>query len=401
MAKHFLDWSVFTDPHTGLDLLRRTIPQTNKFDAMAARNVKGTFTAVIISDVMPLSAAESKGTPGGNSASDNASLVAKYYFKARIDPRMNPISPHVMLEDPCDLSTSADPYRAMSVIMMHTTFIYTTAPGAVSDDIPAIGDIIEVGLFDGDAGGYDLQYGIFLRKVAPGTGGLNGKTDAESLQVSCAAMKDIFDNLPMSPIQSGKAQVADYVSSTGVTQLINNGQLPDALLSTTNPLYATRQLKILGAIKLDFDTMAQAYYDHFKEKFPLTDVYRPYSLQVDVKRRKPNLAATPGTSNHGWGAAIDWGSHGFTTDAYKWFMENGSKYNWTAPCWARERGGPWCKGCGDGCGTKEEHWHIESTRKSSFIQNIRSAKKAAAEAVAAAEDGRGESHDPDEEEASG
>ena len=196
MAKHFLDWSTFTDPHSGLDLLRRTIPATNDFDALAARKVKGKFTAVIISDVMPLSAAESAGMPGGNSASDNSNLVAKYYFKARIDPKMNPISPHVMLEDPCAISFSVDPYRAMNVIMMHTTFIFTTAPGATADDIPALGDIIEVGLFDGDAGGYDLQYGVFMRKVAPGTGGTQGATTAQSLQASCSTMKEMFDNMP-------------------------------------------------------------------------------------------------------------------------------------------------------------------------------------------------------------
>ena len=33
--------------------------------------------------------------------------------------------------------------------------------------------------------------------------------------------------------------------------------------------------------------------------------WRSYAEQVDLKRRKPQLAATPGKSNHGWGLAAD------------------------------------------------------------------------------------------------
>ena len=42
----------------------------------------------------------------------------------------------------------------------------------------------------------------------------------------------------------------------------------------------------------------------------VTDSYRPYDVQVRLAKQKGlysrgGLAATPGTSNHGWGKAVD------------------------------------------------------------------------------------------------
>lgn len=82
----------------------------------------------------------------------------------------------------------------------------------------------------------------------------------------------------------------------------------------------------------------------------LTDSYRSYSEQKDLKRRKPQLAATPGTSIHGWGRAIDVGdstSRVNTREAREWIQENGEKYGWVWPEWARPGG------------RKHEPWHFE------------------------------------------
>ena len=64
----------------------------------------------------------------------------------------------------------------------------------------------------------------------------------------------------------------------------------------------------------------------------ITDSYRSYAAQVDVKRRKPNLAATPGRSNHGWGLAFDmsFGSN-MNTPAYKWMVQNAAKFGFKGP----------------------------------------------------------------------
>lgn len=60
----------------------------------------------------------------------------------------------------------------------------------------------------------------------------------------------------------------------------------------------------------------------------ITDSYRSYEAQVDVAARKGlysqgGLAATPGTSNHGWGMALDLK---LDSSALAWMREHGGEY---------------------------------------------------------------------------
>lgn len=60
----------------------------------------------------------------------------------------------------------------------------------------------------------------------------------------------------------------------------------------------------------------------------ITDSYRSYEAQVDVAARKGlysqgGLAATPGTSNHGWGMALDLS---LDSEALSWMRKHGDKY---------------------------------------------------------------------------
>ncbi len=66
----------------------------------------------------------------------------------------------------------------------------------------------------------------------------------------------------------------------------------------------------------------------------ITDHYRDYAAQVDVYMRKPGMAATPGTSKHGWGLAIDFATTGYAQYKGKqygpfleWLKKNAYKYN--------------------------------------------------------------------------
>jgi LAS superfamily LD-carboxypeptidase LdcB len=70
---------------------------------------------------------------------------------------------------------------------------------------------------------------------------------------------------------------------------------------------------------------------------------------VRLKSEKPALAATPGTSNHGWGTATDLcgGVESFGTPQHAWLATNAPLYNWFHPSWARQGG------------TKPEPWHFE------------------------------------------
>ena len=60
----------------------------------------------------------------------------------------------------------------------------------------------------------------------------------------------------------------------------------------------------------------------------VTDSYRSYEQQVDLAERKGlysqgGLAATPGTSNHGWGLSLDLD---LNSEAQAWMRANGEKY---------------------------------------------------------------------------
>jgi LAS superfamily LD-carboxypeptidase LdcB len=60
----------------------------------------------------------------------------------------------------------------------------------------------------------------------------------------------------------------------------------------------------------------------------VTDGFRSYAAQVDVKRRKPNLAATPGRSVHGIGYAADLK---LSSAQQRWLEKNGAKYGLYRP----------------------------------------------------------------------
>lgn len=98
-----------------------------------------------------------------------------------------------------------------------------------------------------------------------------------------------------------------------------------------------------------YEALSARYAEHFGTALCLTDSYRTFSAQVDLKKRKPTLAAVPGTSNHGWGIAIDvcGGAESFGTPQHDWMMANAPLFGWYLPEWAQIGG------------SKPEPWHWE------------------------------------------
>lgn len=91
------------------------------------------------------------------------------------------------------------------------------------------------------------------------------------------------------------------------------------------------------------------YTARFGEPMCLTDGYRSYEQQVATKAAKGYLAATPGTSNHGWGLAVDLCPETYAGDRGAWLDEHAPALGWVNPDWARPGG------------SKYEPWHWEST----------------------------------------
>ena len=69
----------------------------------------------------------------------------------------------------------------------------------------------------------------------------------------------------------------------------------------------------------------------------LTSTYRTYAAQVRVKRERGYLAATPGTSNHGWGIALDLCRTDYRGEYGDWWRANAPAFGWHNPDWAKKR----------------------------------------------------------------
>jgi zinc D-Ala-D-Ala carboxypeptidase len=88
------------------------------------------------------------------------------------------------------------------------------------------------------------------------------------------------------------------------------------------------------------------YVDEFGANMCITDAYRTLSSQVSLKSSKGGLAATPGTSEHGWGLAVDFCGETYASAAKSaWLNANAPLYGWDNPDWARSGGSgayePW------------------------------------------------------------
>ena len=104
----------------------------------------------------------------------------------------------------------------------------------------------------------------------------------------------------------------------------------------------TSMLTSIGGNHKLIDPAAQAYKRMVQAaaqdgiEWTITDSYRTYAAQVDVARRKGlysqgGLAARPGTSNHGWGKAVDLGggANSYNTPENNWLQDNAGRFGFT------------------------------------------------------------------------
>ncbi len=121
-----------------------------------------------------------------------------------------------------------------------------------------------------------------------------------------------------------------------------NGRLADH--SRCDLWQSGEELRADAAVALS--ALNEAFRARFGRDLCLVDSYRSLDSQYAVKASRGYLAATPGTSMHGWGLAIDLcGKEYSSSEVYGWLWENGPAYGWENPPWA-QRGGmgnyePW------------------------------------------------------------
>lgn len=155
------------------------------------------------------------------------------------------------------------------------------------------------------------------------------------------------DGIPLDGASTLSAALAAVVAEHGAsTAGYLNGRIPASVLCAVES--APGHLLRCDAAE-QFAALNAAYRDRFGADIPITDSYRSYDAQVAVRIAKPHLAAVPGTSNHGWGLALDLSTpiSGGASAEYTWLRVHGPDYGWDNPSWARPGG------------VKPEPWHFE------------------------------------------
>lgn len=126
----------------------------------------------------------------------------------------------------------------------------------------------------------------------------------------------------------------------------SNGRLPSDVLCE---LPGGSQEKLRADAAVAFVRLAEAYQGAFGTPICVTDGYRTLGEQQQLRRTKPQFAARPGYSEHGWGLAVDLscGVQSFRSRQHEWMVENAGRFGWFLPDWAQRSG------------TRPEPWHWE------------------------------------------
>lgn len=97
--------------------------------------------------------------------------------------------------------------------------------------------------------------------------------------------------------------------------------------------------------------MNNAFVARFGFDMCITDGYRPLEDQFESRSLYGHMAAAPGTSNHGYGLAVDFCLPMLAKpDVWAWFQDNAATFGWHNPPWAIP-GNPKFE--------KTEQWHWE------------------------------------------
>ena len=122
-----------------------------------------------------------------------------------------------------------------------------------------------------------------------------------------------------------------------------NGMIPPSGLC---PIWQAPGESLSPGAAASFNAMSQAYAAQTGVALCITDSYRSLPDQISIKGKRGRFAATPGTSRHGLGHAVDLcgGVQSFGSPAHQWMRQNAPLYGWFHPSWAAAGGSlpePW------------------------------------------------------------
>jgi LAS superfamily LD-carboxypeptidase LdcB len=147
------------------------------------------------------------------------------------------------------------------------------------------------------------------------------------------------------PVECGNTVYPASYDGTRAWGGYPNGLIPPSALCPLG--VAGHQLRCDAAAA--YRALSAAHQAAFGQPICITDSYRAYASQVRLYGEKPALAAVPGTSNHGWGLAVDLcgGIDSYGTAEYAWMGANAGRFGFVHPTWADPGNG------------REEPWHWE------------------------------------------
>ncbi|MBC7297615.1 MAG: D-alanyl-D-alanine carboxypeptidase family protein [Demequina sp.] len=129
-------------------------------------------------------------------------------------------------------------------------------------------------------------------------------------------------------------------------------KMPSAFTGENGQLSTDQLCKLWGAdnyLRADAALALAELNAQFKAKFGrdlcIQQGYRSYADQVRIRALRGYMAASPGTSMHGWGLAIDLCSGDDSGPPKAWLDANASAFSFENPAWAKYR--------------KFEPWHWE------------------------------------------
>ena len=164
------------------------------------------------------------------------------------------------------------------------------------------------------------------------------------------------DMKPIEPVTNPAESIyraagwAGFSAGGGVRSRFKNGEVPKSEMKMVKgyPGYGQAGQGLMHKSVADkFQSMLDAAKKD-GHGIGINDTYRTYADQVYMKKTKGYLAATPGTSNHGYGLAAD---VNYTNAGYKWLWANAAKFGFKP-----------LKGWGLSPNTpdKAEAWHWEN-----------------------------------------
>ena len=155
--------------------------------------------------------------------------------------------------------------------------------------------------------------------------------------------------------EDAKAAVAKVEKQARSTDGHTNGSIPLKVLCTV-AFAPSQHLRCDAAEALV--RLNEAYRVAFGRDLAISGSYRTLEEQISTRAAKGTMAAVPGTSNHGWGLAIDLDQvTSYRSAQYVWLKANAMAYGWHHPVYMDEGGrGPhepwhWEFGTSDNAGT--------------------------------------------------